>query len=107
MTDSSSSQFELCYESVFHSDQGFAFPCDCKGQVQLDGLTDRARNDYLYARAMVGRELFAPAVRCRTLAVKTRTMSGAADGAETGPDLVLTFQPACSSPRPRSCRAAA
>jgi hypothetical protein len=30
--------------------------------VQLDALSDRARESYLYARAVVGREYAAPAV---------------------------------------------
>jgi hypothetical protein len=30
--------------------------------VDLDAMTERARNNYFYARAMVGRELTAPAV---------------------------------------------
>jgi hypothetical protein len=32
--------------------------------LDLDRLSDRARNNYLYARAMVGRELSVPAVQC-------------------------------------------
>ena len=62
-----SSQFQLCFRSLFHSGRGYAFPCDGSGQVDLDGLSDRARNNYLYARAMVGRELSVPAVEAVTL----------------------------------------
>ena len=40
----------------------FVFPCDERGCVDLDALSDRARNQYLYARAMVGREVAAPRV---------------------------------------------
>lgn len=44
-----------------------AFPCDTAGRVHLDSLNDRVRNDYFYARLMVGRE-FAPAqVRARAI----------------------------------------
>jgi len=60
-------QYELCFQSLFDSGRGYAFPCDPKGQVDLDGLSDRSRNNYLYARAMVGRELAFPAVRPSTL----------------------------------------
>ena len=56
------SAFELRFQSLFDSGRGYAFPCDCAGCVDLDGLTDRARNNYLYARAMVGRELSVPRV---------------------------------------------
>jgi len=61
-TASASSQFQLCFRSLFQSGRGYAFPCDARGQVHLDGLSDRARNNYLFARAMVGRELSVPAV---------------------------------------------
>jgi hypothetical protein len=64
MNDSSMSQFELRFQSLFDSGRGFAFPCDPAGRVDLDRLSDRARNNYLYARAMVGRELSVPAVQC-------------------------------------------
>jgi hypothetical protein len=67
MIDSSSAQFELRFQSLFDSGRGYAFPCDPAGHVDLDGMSDRARNNYLYARAMVGRELAAPAVRCSAL----------------------------------------
>ena len=63
MIDSSLTRFELRFQSLFDSGRGYAFPCDPKGQVDLDQLSDRARNNYLYARAMVGRELSVPAVR--------------------------------------------
>ena len=54
--------FQLCYRSLFNSGRGFAFPCDSQGNVHLDELSERARNNYLFARAMVGRELALPAV---------------------------------------------
>jgi len=60
--ESSTNQFELRFQSLFDSGRGFAFPCDPNGRVDLDRLSDRARNNYLYARAMVGRELSVPAV---------------------------------------------
>lgn len=55
-------QHELCFRSLFDSGRGFAFPCDPQGYVDMDRLTERARNNYFYARAMVGRELCVPAV---------------------------------------------
>ena len=61
--DSTMTQFELRFQSLVESSRGFAFPCDLNGLVNMDELNDRARNDYLYARAMVGRELTVPAVR--------------------------------------------
>ena len=63
MNDSTPDQFELRFQSLSDSERGYAFPCDPKGLVNLDQLSERARNNYLYARAMVGRELAVPAVR--------------------------------------------
>jgi hypothetical protein len=62
MNESSISAYQLCFRSLFHSGRGYAFPCDPTGQVDLDRMSERARNNYFYARAMVGRELSAPAV---------------------------------------------
>jgi hypothetical protein len=63
MIDSTLTHFELCFQSLFDSGRGYAFPCDPTGQVDLNQLSDRARDNYLYARAVVGRELAMPAVR--------------------------------------------
>ena len=65
--NSSSAQFELRFQSLFDSGRGFAFPCDPSGRVDLDRMSERVRNNYLYARAMVGRELSVPAVKCSAL----------------------------------------
>ncbi|MFC5497334.1 hypothetical protein ACFPOE_07305 [Caenimonas terrae] len=62
MIESTSCEFQLQFRSLFDSGRGFAFPCDPQGQVDLNHLNERARNNYLYARAMVGRELCWPAV---------------------------------------------
>ncbi|HSW19791.1 MAG TPA: hypothetical protein VLJ86_21415 [Ramlibacter sp.] len=63
MYESSSKQFQLCFSSLFQSGRGYAFPCSADGRVDLDTLSDRSRTNYLYARAMVGRELGVPAVQ--------------------------------------------
>ena len=62
MLESTACEFQLRFRSLFNSGRGYAFPCDSHGQVDLDHLSDNARNNYLYARAMVGRELEVPAV---------------------------------------------
>jgi hypothetical protein len=67
MFETTTSQFQLCFRSLFHSGRGYAFPCDPKGLVDLDHLSERARNNYLFARAMVGRELDIPAVESLAL----------------------------------------
>jgi hypothetical protein len=56
------SRYVLCFRSLFVTGRGYAFPCDSRGWVDLDQLSERARTNYLYARAMVGRELSVPAV---------------------------------------------
>jgi hypothetical protein len=62
---SEQSEFQLRFESLFETGRGYAFPCDAQGHVDLDRLSNRERISYLYARAMVGRELAVPAVqRC-------------------------------------------
>ena len=67
MFPTSTQQFQLCFRSLFQSGRGFAFPCDPQGRVNMDHLSDRARNNYLFARAMVGRDLAAPAVEALVL----------------------------------------
>ena len=53
---------QLRFESLFQQGRALAFPCDERGQVELDGLSERARRNYLYARAVVGREYATPTV---------------------------------------------
>jgi hypothetical protein len=58
-------RYEIRYQPLSGRGPELAFPCDAQGRVELDALSDRARNNYLYARAVVGREYAAPAVlRC-------------------------------------------
>lgn len=67
MSPATAAHFQLCYRSYVDREAGFAFPCDECGHVDLDSLSDRTRNDYLYARAMVGKELDPPLVECTRL----------------------------------------
>ena len=62
MSQSASIGFQLSFRSLFNSGRGFAFPCDERGQVDMVDMSDRARNNYLFARAMVGRDLSPPAI---------------------------------------------
>ncbi len=54
--------FEIRFQSLFHEGRALTFPCDAEGHVHMDALSERARQNYLYARAVVGREYAAPAV---------------------------------------------
>lgn len=53
----------LHFDSLYQPGRGIAVPCDDAGRVDLDRLTERQRNVYLAARAMVGREYLYPKVR--------------------------------------------
>ncbi len=57
------SGYELRFKSLFDEGRAYSFPCDVRGQVNMDALSDRARTNYLYARAVVGREFSMPAVQ--------------------------------------------
>jgi hypothetical protein len=57
--------YELRFRSLFDAGRGYSFPCDASGHVDLDSLSERARSNYLFARAVVGQELSMPEVhRC-------------------------------------------
>lgn len=57
-----SSSHQIRFQSLHHEGRAMAFPCDAKGQVHLDSLSERARQNYLFARAVVGREYAHPAI---------------------------------------------
>ncbi|MEO6278779.1 hypothetical protein [Roseateles sp.] len=59
MTD----DYELRFESLFQTGRSLAFPCDACGGVMLDALSDRALQNYLFARAVVGRDYASPTIR--------------------------------------------
>lgn len=55
--------FELRFRSLFHEGRGLSFGCNADGAIDLDGLSERSRLSYLYARALIGREFAYPEVR--------------------------------------------
>jgi hypothetical protein len=57
-----STGWELRFDALFDGRRGFAFPCNAEGRVDMDALGERALNNYLYARAMIGREVTWPNV---------------------------------------------
>jgi hypothetical protein len=57
-----SGAFELRFQSLFSPGRALSFPCDEGGQVDMDSLSDRARQNYLFARAVVGRDYSTPSV---------------------------------------------
>lgn len=54
--------YELRFNFLHNRGRGFAFPCDATGHVALDDMSDSCRNNYFYARTVIGRELSAPFV---------------------------------------------
>jgi hypothetical protein len=56
--------YEVRFMSLFQRGRGYAFPCDALGHVDMDSLSERARNNYLFVRGMVGRDNDGPHI-CR------------------------------------------
>ena len=57
-----SCNYEIRFQSLFDEGRALCFPCDERGSVLLDSLSPRALANYLYARAVVGREFRFPSV---------------------------------------------
>jgi len=55
--------YELRFRSRFKPGRGLSFDCDSGGNVDLDALSERARDNYLYARTVIGREFFIPVIQ--------------------------------------------
>jgi hypothetical protein len=55
--------YELCFERLSSHARTYVFACDCEGRVDLDGMSDRARNNYLFARSVIGRDVTRPRVQ--------------------------------------------
>jgi hypothetical protein len=55
---------EITYQSLFRG-PSLCFPCDERGEVPLDSLSERARDNYFYARAVVGVEFAFPSITRR------------------------------------------
>ena len=54
---------ELRFQSLFKTGRGYSFRCDASGKVDMDALSERARNNYLFARTSIGREFAMPVVQ--------------------------------------------
>lgn len=54
--------FHLVFRPLSERMTAYSFQCDANGRVDLDRLDDGSRNDYFFARAMVGRTIRAPQV---------------------------------------------
>jgi hypothetical protein len=58
-------EHEIRFQSLFSEGRALSFPCDRKGRVDFDSMSPRVTNNYLFARAMIGREYAMPVVRAR------------------------------------------
>ena len=53
---------QVYFASLFDPDRALSFACDPCGNVQLDELSERARNNYFLARTAVGRDYSIPRI---------------------------------------------
>ncbi|NRF68129.1 hypothetical protein HLB44_14140 [Aquincola sp. S2] len=54
--------YQLCFRSLSQEGRGLSFPCDAEGHIAFDRLSDRARNDYFFARVCIGHAYASPTV---------------------------------------------
>lgn len=55
-------QHRLCFGPLHAAASARVFRCEAAGRVDLDGLDRQERLEYLYARALVGRDFGRPCV---------------------------------------------
>jgi hypothetical protein len=60
--DMTPTAYEIQYQPLTDQQGPMRFPCDGQGHVDLDGLSPQAAENYLFARAMVGRDFALPEV---------------------------------------------
>lgn len=67
VAESEAGEFEpthlLHFEPLAAQGPALDIPCDPLGRVGLDGLGDKARNDYFFARALIGCLFAKPTVK--------------------------------------------
>jgi len=62
-SSASTAAFELHFPSLSLSTPPLSFPCDAGGAVWVDTLSERARENYFFARALMGRDYGMPTVQ--------------------------------------------
>ena len=55
-------RFALRFAATGPDGHDYVFPCDERGQVDLDALPERERTEYFFARALMGRDVARPVV---------------------------------------------
>ena len=48
--------FQLRFDALSVNGRDLTFPCDARGNVDLDELSDGLRRTYLYAHTLIGRD---------------------------------------------------
>ena len=56
-------RYELRFQSLFHGGRALAFPCDARGEVLWEAMSEGARRGFVRARERVGIDLAIPAIR--------------------------------------------
>ena len=56
------SAYYLFFGGLFPTVRSLLFPCDSRGRVEMDAMSERARDNYLFARAVVGCDYQPPVV---------------------------------------------
>ncbi|MDY0749058.1 hypothetical protein SNE35_31465 [Paucibacter sp. R3-3] len=64
--------FELFFPTLRAAGRSLSFPCDAKGCVALDSLSEPARNNYFLARTLMGWAYGAPRVMSCVLSPTNR-----------------------------------
>ena len=59
-------RYELRFASLIVPGRALSFPCDARGVVELDALSDPARCNYFFARTSVGCDFGLPSVVLRS-----------------------------------------
>lgn len=55
-------EYELRFCSLFHPGRALSFRCDAAGVVDMNAMSPRCLQNYLFARGMIGREYAYPTV---------------------------------------------
>ena len=62
-SSSAVNHYQLWFKPLSNTGTGLGFPCDGRGLVDLDSLRGCERLNYLYARALIGRDFGWPEIR--------------------------------------------
>jgi len=60
--DDTCSRYALRFQPLSRDGRALLFPCDAKGQVNMDDLSTLALNTYLFARAVIGCDFALPRI---------------------------------------------